>query len=98
MAAYQGGHYDNVHYALLTEKIETQAQMNSVLGRAGLDPEAAKAAATSTAVTDHINRTIQLGGDLGINGTPTFIVGDRSVDGARIDDLKAAVAAVRAGK
>lgn len=98
MAAYQGGHYDSVHYALLTEKIETQTAMNAVLTRAGLDPEAAKAAATSKAVTDHINRTIQLGNDLGIDGTPTFIVGNTSIDGARIEDLKAAVEAVRAGK
>ena len=53
--------------------------------------EAVKTAATSTAVTDHINRTIALGNDLGINGTPTFIVGDKAIDGARIDELKAAV-------
>jgi len=98
MAAYKGGHYDVVHYALLTEKIETEAAMNSVLARAGLDPAATTSVANSAEVADHIKRTVQLGEDLGITGTPTFIVGNTSVDGARIDELSKAVAAVRAGK
>ncbi len=94
MAAAQAGKYAGIHDALLTEQVGTQAEMDALLSKAGVDPTAAKAAATSKAVSDHIDKTIALGGDLGINGTPTFIVGNTLVTGAQ--GLEAAVQAERA--
>ena len=94
-AAFTGGNYAPVHYALLTQQVQTEADMDAILTKAGIDPKAAKAAALSKAVGDQIDRTINLGGDLGINGTPTFIVDDKMVNGADLASLQAAVAAQR---
>jgi len=98
MAAYQGGHYDPIHYAFLHETPKSDAEMDALLTRAGLDPKTVRTAAVSKSIQDHVGRTVQLGEDMGIQGTPGFVVGDHFIDGARIDDLKAAVEAVRAGK
>jgi len=94
IAAYQGGKYADVHYAFLTDQIDSQQTMDALLARAGIDPAQAKAVATSQATIDHINKTIKLGGDLGVNGTPTFIVGDQMVTG--MAGLTKAVEAERA--
>lgn len=94
IGAFQGGHYEAVHYALLTEKIGTQTQMDAVLASAGLDPQKVQAVATSQTTIDQINKTLALGADLKINGTPTFIVGDKMVTG--MSGLNQAVQAERA--
>ncbi len=94
IAAFKGGHYEAVHYALLTEKIETQAQMDAILTKAGLDPRQAEDTAKSQTTLDQINKTLKLGENLKINGTPTFIVGDQMVTG--MAGLTQAVQAERA--
>ncbi len=94
LAAYGAGKYADVHYALLTEKIHTQADADALMTKAGLDPAQARTAATAPATLEHINRTIMLGSNLGINGTPTFIVGNKMVIGASA--LEAAVKEERA--
>lgn len=96
LAAYNAGHYESVHYDLLTQQIGSQEEMDALMKKAGLDPSAAKAVATSPATLDKISKTVVLGSDLGINGTPTFIVGDKMINGADTAALRAAVAAERA--
>lgn len=98
MAAYQGGHYEPIHYAFLHETPKSDAEMDALLIKAGLDPKAIRAAAVHKDIQDHVSRTVQLGQDMGIQGTPGFFVGNHFIDGARIEDVKAAVDAVRAGK
>ena len=98
MAANQQGHYDAVHYAFLTQTLHNQADLEALLTKAGLDVNAATTAAKTPAISDHINKTVALGTDLNITGTPTFIVGDQMVDGADMNALATAVAATRAKK
>ena len=94
IAASKGGHYEAVHYALLTEKIETQSQMDAILTKAQLDPRQVEVTAKAQATLDQINKTLKLGENLKINGTPTFIVGDKMVTG--LAGLSQAVQAERA--
>lgn len=94
LAAFQAGKYADVHYALLTEKVRSQADVDTLMAKAGLDPAKARAVAQAPATLEHINSTIMLGSNLGINGTPTFVVGNTLVIGAA--QLESAVKAERA--
>ena len=96
LAAFKEGKYAGLHYALLTDQISSQDDMNAMLEKAGVDPATAHATAVSKPIADQIDKTIALGSDLAINGTPTFIVGDRMVNGADIAALTNAVAEERA--
>ena len=98
LAAYQAGHYEPIHYAFLHDTPKSDAEMDALLVKAGLDPKQIRVAAVSDAIKDQVTKTVQLGENLGIEGTPGFIVGNRFINGARLEDLKAAVEAVRAGK
>ncbi len=97
MAVAKSGHYEEIHYALLDNGLQSDADIDVVLKQQGLDPAAVRTAAKADAVGEHIAKTIDLGSTLGINGTPTFIVGDKMVNGADLPALQAAVAAARKG-
>lgn len=95
MAVAKSGHYEEIHYALLDNALTTDADIDVVLKQQGLDPTEVRAAAKADAIGEHIAKTIDLGRELEINGTPTFIVGNAEVDGANLPALQAAVAAQR---
>lgn len=95
MAVAKSGHYEEIHNALLNTALQTENDVDVVLKQQGLDPAAVREAAKSGAIEAHIAQTIELGSNLGINGTPTFIVGDKMVNGADMAALQAAVAAQR---
>jgi protein-disulfide isomerase len=97
LAAAQQGKYAQMHYALMTSKIDSLDAMNALLTKLGLDPQTTRDIATSQAVQDHIKKVMNLGADLNITGTPTFVIGDKAINGAKMDDLKAAVEAQRLG-
>ncbi len=98
LGAAQAGKYEAVHYALMTEHVGSETEMTTLLGTLGLDPAVVRANAASAEVKAHIDRVLQLGTDLGITGTPTFIIGDTVIDGAKLDELEKAVTAARNGK
>lgn len=98
VAARKDARYEALHDALMTAP--TPLDEDTVLGIAadlGLD-RAAMAAAMKTPEVENILRANHaLARDLGIAGTPAFVIGDTLVPGvASLDDLKALVAAVRA--
>lgn len=95
MAVAKSGHYEEIHYALLDTALTTDADIDVVLKQQGLDPNEVRTAAKADAIGEHIAKTIDLGRELNINGTPTFIVGDKEVDGADLAALQAAVVAQR---
>jgi len=95
LGAAQSGKYEAVHYALMTEQVGSETEMTALLGKLGLDPASVRADAASAEVKAHIDRVLQLGADLSITGTPTFIIGDTAIDGAKLEDLEKAVKAVR---
>ncbi|MDI7774834.1 DsbA family protein [Asticcacaulis sp. EMRT-3] len=95
LAAAQEGKYAEAHYALMTSKIDSEAAMNALLQKLGLDPVKTRQLAMSKPIQDHIDKVMTLGADLNVSGTPTFVVGDQAIDGAKMDELKAAVEAQR---
>ena len=103
--ASKAGKYEAVHYALLGHDFHPEqsgrnigGEVDAIVAQAGLDPVAFRKGMNDPVVKDQINRTIDLGSNLGINGTPTFIVGDRMVNGADLRALDDAVQAVRSAK
>lgn len=95
LAAYQSGKYAEVHDVLLTDN-QNLADLKAITAKAGMDLQRVTADAGSAATADHIKKTVMLGTNLGINGTPTFIIGDSVITGTNIEKLKAAVEAERA--
>jgi len=96
LAAAQQGKYAEMHYALMTSKIDSTDGLNALLLKLGLDPVKTAEIAQSQAVQDHIAKVLNLGADIAVRATPTFIVGDKAIDGVKMDEIKAAVAAQRA--
>lgn len=97
LAAAADGKYEAVHYALMTSHIASEEELTKVLTGLGLDPQALKAKAASKEVQQHIDRVLTLGEDINVTGTPTFVIGGTPINGARMDDLKAAVEQARKG-
>lgn len=99
LAARMQGKYWEFHSAMIQHK--GQADMASALKlaeKAGLDMNRLKADVKSEAVTSEIKKVRELAQTLGINGTPHFLVGDRSIPGAPQDllgQLKSDIAEVR---
>ena len=98
LGAAKSGQYEAVHYALMTEQVSSEAEMTALLDKLGLNAAEVRANAASAEVKSHIDKVVQLGADLGITGTPTFIIGDTAIDGAKLEELEKAVKAARSSK
>jgi protein-disulfide isomerase len=92
MAAGRDGKYVQVHDALMSQKPLDDAGIARVLKENGVDPN--QAAATPD-VDRHIKDVQDLAVAIGATGTPSFVVGDTLVEGARMDELSQAIAQAR---
>jgi len=93
LAASKGGRFNQFHDALYAagrpgaDTIAAAATIAGVPPQPGADPE----------IEAELNRNLQLASQLGASGTPTFVIGDRVLNGAvGYDALKNAIAAARA--
>ena len=84
--------YLQVHRALLAKPRLDDAGVHSVLADAGVDLASDATVAASNAITDHLADNRKLARDIGVDGTPAFIVGDKLIAGAQMDQLEAAIA------
>jgi protein-disulfide isomerase len=83
LASKLQGKYWEMHTALITHKgTTTEAVAMKAAEKLGLDIAKLKADMNSDAVKGELNRVKELAQKMGINGTPHFLVGDRSVGGA----------------
>ena len=91
--------YGRLHEALL--RMSGQADEASALAFAaeeGLDVERIRADMASAEIDAHIAASMDFARQLGINGTPAFVIGDQLIPGAvGLEELQAAVAAAREG-
>ena len=89
--------YARLHDAML--RMSGQANEASALGLAaeeGLDVERIRADMQSPEIDAHIAASMQYAQQLGINGTPAFVIGNELIPGAvPLEDLQAAVEAAR---
>jgi protein-disulfide isomerase len=86
-----------VYNRWMADKGLTEAALDRHLREAGIDPAAARAAAQSPQITQHLADNEALARSLGIQGTPAFIVGDTLIPGADVNALRAAISQAKAG-
>lgn len=100
LAAARQGRYNELHDALFTLPGRlTQEALVAAVRRSGLDEDRLAADMTDPALEQELNKNLQLGGNLGLTGTPTYIIGDQIISGAvEYDTLKQAIAKARSGK
>jgi len=96
LAANLQGGYKAMHFALMAVNDVSIDTIKRLAGEQRLDVERLLADMQSEEIARHIAENIQLARTLGINGTPSFIVGDRLVPGAvPIEQLVAWIAEER---
>jgi protein-disulfide isomerase len=95
LAAIPQGRYAQVHEALLAEHHLDEAAIRDVLGRNGVDMAKDQALAGAKPITDQLAENHALARDLGVDGTPAFVIGDTVISGARLDDIQTAITAAR---
>lgn len=97
LAAAEQGKFATFHDTLFAAGQLSQASIDAAIDRAGLDRARAKAFIATPAAEQEISRNLQTAGQLGVTGTPSWVVGDRVLSGAvTLQAMKEAVAAARA--
>ncbi len=99
VVAAKSPNYVAFHKALYGNGRPDDAGIDSALTKAGLNPAAARAEATSPAVEAELAKSASLQTALNLNGTPSWVVGDQLIIGAvGYDKLKEAIAEARKAK
>ena len=90
--------YGEFHDKLLSDRGQASAQRAIAIAEAlGIDGQRLREAAKDEAVGKTIDEVYAIANALGLNGTPSYVVGDEVVIGAvGYDELKAKIEAVRA--
>jgi protein-disulfide isomerase len=98
MAAHKQDKYFEFHRRLMEHQGQiSDDALRDVAKEAGLDVDAAAKIIDSSEITMHIEKNRKLGQDVGVNGTPAFVIDDQLFPGAvPLEQLKAAVDAQRA--
>lgn len=85
--------FTSIHNALMTAKPLNDAAVDRILTAHGIAPAAARAAMADGKRQTYLRDVQTLAHDMGIDGTPAFVVGEAVVHGADPDSLNAAIAA-----
>lgn len=98
LAAQRQGKYFEFHAALMTHQgAVSEESLAEVAKKVGLDADKMKTDAADPKIAEIVNQNIQVAGDLGIRGTPAFIINDRVVGGyITLDEMKRIITEVRA--
>lgn len=86
-----------VYQAWMAEKALDDVSIDRHLREAGIDPAAARKAAQDPAITKQIADVRALAGELNLEGTPVFIIGDHVIPGADLNAVRAAITVTKAG-
>ncbi|MGY8985898.1 MAG: DsbA family protein [Sphingomonadales bacterium] len=88
ISAYRQGKFEEFHNLALTEGTGlTDLKLRVIAKKVGLDKEKLKADLEDPEIIDQIRQNISLARELGISGTPTFVIGTDIIVGARDYDL-----------
>ena len=83
MAAHQQGKFWAFHDALYEEEAKIEkGTLDAVAKRAGLDMKKYRRAMNDPSLDAQIQADLELGGQLGVTGTPAFFVNGRPIEGA----------------
>ncbi len=98
LAVAKLGNYGAFHHALFAAGRPTVTSIEAATRAAGVDPKSAKQMANGTEVQSEISANLGFQQELGLSGTPSWIIGDQIINGAvGYDELKAAIAEARGG-
>lgn len=99
LLAAEQGKYAAFHQAVYAAGPVTRDSILAAAARVGIDRSTAQAALTDKRYDAEIEKNLRLAQALGANGTPTFVVGDRLLNGAvGYDALRKAVEGARERK
>lgn len=93
-----GGDYLAAHKALMSAKPLDDAAIVRILKTHGVDAATLDKPAAVKDATAHLADNQQLARDIGVEGTPAFVIGDTVVPGADMESVEAAVAEARKAK
>ena len=98
LAAQKQGGYRKLQDAIMTGPSQiTEASVHAAADRAGLDWTRLRRDMDDPSIQAHIDANLALARSLGVEGTPTYVVGGTMFSGAMpLDQLEAAIAAARA--
>lgn len=82
LAAARQGRYAAFHKAIYAGATPSDQSIATAATVAKLDPAIAKTQTADTRVTDELQQNLALARRLGINGTPSWVVGDQLLSGA----------------
>ena len=98
LAAKLQGRYEPVHQALMKSPSLDAATTEAILRDNGVDVARAKADAASPAIAKQVEAVRTLARTVGVNATPTFIVGDKLSNGWSPDELDADIKSAAASR
>ncbi len=99
LLAADEGKYMEFHKALYAAGRVTRESITAAASSVGIDRQAVDKALANSRYNGEIENNIRLAQALGASGTPTFVIGNKVLDGAvGYDALKAAVAEARVKK
>ena len=82
LAAAEQGRFAQFHYAMFAQDAPNPAGIEAAANEAGLNLAAARAAIESGKYEAHLQNNVFLGQTMQFSGTPSWIVGDRVLEGA----------------
>lgn len=93
LAAAQQGRYLDFHRRMFAAGVPDEDRIAAVLDKTGVSPAAGQ---DSTRISEEIENNLALARNLGVTGTPTFVIKDQVLQGAvGYDALKDAIAKAR---
>lgn len=102
LAAREQGRYEDLHWALMKLRRAEEKTVLAAASELGLDIERLRRDMKAPKVEEHIAVSMQLAQALGINGTPSFVVGDELAPGLvpleRLQELVATARSDAVGK
>jgi protein-disulfide isomerase len=97
LAVAKAGKFEQFHQALYAAGPVSAATIVAATRAVGLDPGTIRAAASASWTEDEIQKNLAVGRQLGMTGTPSWVIGDRVISGALpIDRMKQMIADARA--
>ena len=98
LAAAAQGRYAAYHKGMFEGPRPSEQSIAAAAQAAGMDLAAARTFTARSDVEDELKRNLDLARQLGVNGTPAWVIGDRMIHGAvPAQDLQAAIDATRKG-
>jgi protein-disulfide isomerase len=97
LAAKDSGKSLALFQAMMAEKPLTEQAVDRILTEQGLNPAGLKAEMAKPQIAKHLADTHTLAQELGLVGTPAFVIGDTLVPGADMEAVKTAIAKARNG-